>query len=70
MPTFYQAAAQEVFDQLKRPASGLKNEVVPALQKQYGTSVLPETKQKCQISDTAIYDCGKSWRHHRRNKNC
>jgi len=36
MPTFYQAAAQEVFDQLKRPASGLKNEVVPALQKNTG----------------------------------
>jgi hypothetical protein len=36
MPTFYQAAAQKPFDQLKTPASGLKNDAVPALQKNRG----------------------------------
>ena len=36
MTTFYQPATQEVFDQLKTSASGLKNEAVPALQKNTG----------------------------------
>jgi len=36
MTTFYQPATQEVFDQLKTSASGLKNEAVPALQKNRG----------------------------------
>ena len=60
MPTFYQAAAQEPFDQLKTPASGLKKRSGAGTAKKYGTNVSQEANQKCQISDTAIYDGGKA----------
>jgi len=49
MQAFYQLTVQEVFDQLKSSASGLKSEAVPALQKKYGANiflcqrVLPKT---------------------------
>ena len=50
MQSFYQFTTQEVFDQLKTSASGLKTEVVPALQKKYGANVLQEAKQKTKLA--------------------
>jgi Ca2+-transporting ATPase len=50
MQSFYQFTTEEVFDQLKTSASGLKTEVVPALQKKYGANVLQEAKQKTRLA--------------------
>src|SRR6187401_785056 len=50
MQSFYQFTTEEVFDQLKTSASGLKAEVVPALQKKYGANVLQEAKQKTKLA--------------------
>ncbi|HEU5165611.1 MAG TPA: cation-translocating P-type ATPase [Chitinophagaceae bacterium] len=50
MQPFYQLTTQEVFDQLKTSASGLKSELVPVLQKKYGTNALQEAKQKTKLS--------------------
>ena len=50
MHAFYQLTTQEVFDQLKTSASGLKSEAVPALQKKYGANVLQEAKQKTKLA--------------------
>ena len=50
MQSFYQLTTQEVLDQLSTSSSGLKNEVVPALQKKYGANVLQEAKQKTKFA--------------------
>src|SRR6187551_611000 len=50
MQSFYQFSTEEVFDQLKTSVSGLKTEVVPALQKKYGANVLQEAKQKTKLA--------------------
>jgi Ca2+-transporting ATPase len=50
MQAFYQLTVQEVFDQLKSSASGLKSEAVPALRKKYGANVLQEAKQKTRFA--------------------
>src|SRR5678815_3452982 len=50
MQSFYQFSTEEVFDQLKTSATGLKTEAVPALQKKYGANVLQEAKQKTKLA--------------------
>ena len=50
MQSFYQLTTQEVLDQLSTSSAGLKNEVVPALQKKYGANVLQEAKQKTKFA--------------------
>ncbi|MBK7560669.1 MAG: cation-translocating P-type ATPase [Chitinophagaceae bacterium] len=46
MKEFYQRTIHEVLDQLKTSLSGLSNENVTTLQKEYGANVLLETRQK------------------------
>ena len=48
MPAFYQLTIQEVLDQLKTTSAGLNHEAVPALQKEFGTNTLQESKPKCK----------------------
>ena len=50
MQAFYHFTIPELFDQLNTSASGLNSEVVPALQKKYGTNVLQESKQKTKLA--------------------
>jgi Ca2+-transporting ATPase len=50
MQSFYQFSTEEVLDQLKTSASGLKTEAVHALQKKYGANVLQEAKQKTKLA--------------------
>lgn len=50
MEAFYKLSTQEVLDQLKTSLSGLNNEVVTSLQKEFGENDLPEAKQKSKLS--------------------
>ncbi len=50
MPAFFHLTTQEVLDQLKTTPSGLNNDVVAALQKEFGANVLNETRQKSKLS--------------------
>jgi P-type Ca2+ transporter type 2C len=50
MKPFYQLSTEEVLNQLETSASGLKNEAVPILQKEFGENVLPDEKQKSKLS--------------------
>ena len=50
MQAFYQLTTEEAFKQLNTAASGLKNEEVPPLQKEYGPNSLQEAKQKSKLS--------------------
>ncbi len=50
MSVFYQLNKEEVLDQLKTSLSGLNNEVVPSLQKEFGKNALQETKRRSKLS--------------------
>lgn len=50
MAAYYQLSTQEVLDQLKSSLSGLNNEVVSSLQKEFGENALQEVKQKSKLS--------------------
>ena len=50
MLAFYQLSKEEVLNQLKTSPSGLNNEVVPSLQKEFGENALQETKRRSKLS--------------------
>ncbi len=50
MPALYQLPKEEVISQLKTNLSGLKNEAIPALQREFGPNALQEAKQKTRLS--------------------
>ncbi|MEO6547303.1 MAG: cation-translocating P-type ATPase [Ferruginibacter sp.] len=50
MDTFYQSTAQNVLKQFNTSASGLRNEDIPDLQKQFGKNILTATKQKSKLA--------------------
>jgi len=50
MAAYYQLSTQEVLDQLKTSLSGLNDEVVSSLQKEFGENALQEVKQKSKLS--------------------
>src|SRR6266542_4173648 len=50
MKPTYQLSIEEVFKQLNTSENGLRNEVVPMLQKEFGENVLQEAKQKSKLS--------------------
>ncbi len=50
MPKYYQLSKEELFQQLKTNPSGLKNNTVAALQKEYGKNVLQEANRKSRWS--------------------
>ncbi|HTN09069.1 cation-translocating P-type ATPase [Agriterribacter sp.] len=50
MPALYELSKEEVISQFKTDISGLKKEVVPALQKEFGLNILQEAKQKSRLS--------------------
>ncbi|MEJ7740121.1 MAG: cation-translocating P-type ATPase [Chitinophagaceae bacterium] len=50
MAAFYQLSKEEVINQLKTSPSGLKNEMVPLLQKEFGENALQEAKHKSRLS--------------------
>ena len=50
MPAFYQLSKEEVLEQLKTSPSGLKDEAVPALQKEFGKNALQETKRRSKLA--------------------
>ena len=50
MRNVYQLRKEEVLQQLNTAPSGLSNEAVPALQKEFGANVLQEAKQKSKLS--------------------
>jgi Ca2+-transporting ATPase len=49
MSAFYQLSKEEVLSHLKTFPSGLNNERIPLLQKEFGKNVLQETKQKSKL---------------------
>ncbi len=50
MPAFYKISKEEVIQQLKTSLSGLSNDLVPSLQKEYGENALQEAKRKSRLS--------------------
>src|SRR5690348_13800584 len=50
MKKIYQLRKDEVVSQLQTSFSGLKSDVIPALQKKYGKNILVEAKQKSKLS--------------------
>ena len=50
MKKSYQLRKEEVVSQLQTSFSGLKSDVIPALQKKYGNNILVEAKQKSKLS--------------------
>lgn len=50
MQAWFQLTKEEVLSTLKTSTSGLKNEVVPNLQKEFGKNILQETKRKSKLS--------------------
>ncbi len=50
MKKSYQLRKEEVVSQLQTSFSGLKSDVIPALQKKYGKNILVEAKQKSKLS--------------------
>lgn len=50
MTAFYRISKEEVIQQLKTSLSGLSNDVVPSLQKEYGENALQEAKRKSKLS--------------------
>jgi Ca2+-transporting ATPase len=50
MPAFYQLSAEETLQQLKTTASGLNDETVAALQKEFGANALQEAKPRTKLS--------------------
>lgn len=49
MVAFYQLSKEEAIHQLKTSPTGLNNESIPALQKEFGENVLQEAKQKSKF---------------------
>ncbi|CAN5442037.1 cation-translocating P-type ATPase [soil metagenome] len=50
METFYQLSEQQVLDHFKASSSGLKQETIALLQKEFGANILTATKQKSRLS--------------------
>jgi Ca2+-transporting ATPase len=50
MTAFYKISKEEVIQQLKTSLSGLSNDLVPSLQKEYGENSLQEAKRKSRLS--------------------
>lgn len=50
MKAIYQLNPEEVYCQFKTSASGLSNDVIPALQEQFGKNALEEAKRKSKLS--------------------
>ena len=50
MSAFYQLSKEEILNQLNTSSSGLKNEVIPSLQKEFGKNALQEAKQRSKVS--------------------
>ncbi|MEP7376867.1 MAG: cation-translocating P-type ATPase [Chitinophagaceae bacterium] len=50
MSAFYQLSKEEILHRLNTSLSGLKNEVIPSLQKEFGKNVLQEAKQRSKVS--------------------
>ena len=50
MQPWFQLTKEEVLSTLKTSASGLKNELVPGLQKEFGKNALQEAKRKSKLS--------------------
>src|SRR6476619_6517409 len=50
MQPWFQLTKEEVLSTLKTSASGLKNELIPALQKEFGKNALQEAKRKSKLS--------------------
>jgi P-type Ca2+ transporter type 2C len=50
MQAWFQLTKEEVLSNLKSSASGLKNEQISGLQKEYGENVLEEAKRKSKLS--------------------
>ncbi|MEO5638990.1 MAG: HAD-IC family P-type ATPase, partial [Chitinophagaceae bacterium] len=50
MQAWFQLTKEEVLSSLKTSAAGLKNELVPNLQKEFGKNILQEAKQKSKLS--------------------
>ena len=49
MAAFYQLSIEEVLNQLKSSAEGLKNEAISSLQQQFGKNTLEEAKRKSKL---------------------
>ncbi len=50
MRVWFQLTIEEVFSALKTSASGLKNDAIPMLQKEFGKNALQEAKRKSKLS--------------------
>lgn len=47
---FYQLSKEETFNQLKTSSSGLNNDVIPSLQKEFGENALQEARRRSKFS--------------------
>ena len=50
MQTWYQLGKEEIFRELKTADTGLSNDLIPSLQKQFGENELQEAQQKSKLS--------------------
>ena len=50
MPAWFQLTKEEVLSDLNSSMEGLKNEVIPTLQKEFGRNVLHEAKHKSKLA--------------------